>query len=68
MIHFLPRYHGFASLLAEGGRYLMIISMWEFFSPMKAKGELNYNISLRNVSSPRQGLLVILLSMREGTV
>lgn len=46
----------------------MIISMWDFFPPMKAKGELNYNISLRNVSSPRQGLLVILLSMREGTV
>lgn len=53
MIHFLPRCHGFASLLAEGNRYLMIISVWDFFSPMKAKGELNYNVSLRNVSSPR---------------
>lgn len=42
----------FASLLAEGCRYLMIIFMWDFFS-MKAKGELNYNVSLRKVSSPR---------------
>lgn len=31
----------------------MIIFMWDFFSPMKAREELNYNISLRNVSSPR---------------
>lgn len=53
MIHFLPRYHRFASLLAEGGRYLMIIFMWDFFFLMKARGELNYNVSLRNVSSPR---------------
>ena len=52
MVHFLPRYHEFASLLAEGGRYLMIIFMGDFF-PMIAKGELNYNASLRSVSSPR---------------
>jgi hypothetical protein len=43
----------FASLLAEGCRYLMIIFMWGGFFPMKAKGELNYNVSLRDVSSPR---------------
>lgn len=28
----------------------MIIFMWDFF-PVKAMGELNYNVSLRNVSS-----------------
>lgn len=33
MIHFLPRYNVFASLLAEGGRYLMIIFMGDFFFP-----------------------------------
>ena len=78
MIRFLQRCHEFASLLAEGGRYLMIIFMGIFF-PWSQRESLiimlhkyhesrGLKLEMYHLPGLLQVLLVILLSMREGTV